>query len=213
MMSLTVSSICQSFICQRQTPLGTRHSRRISSIRHQAMICYSLYDRIGKRKKRRKRNGSTLIFFFVSESLPVEERLFVRRWNAEKRDLPNATATQVDWEATYFLNVVIHLEYQLEFKVYRKLKATTTNSTTTNDSSSTTSTTKTSTTTTASTTTSKPASNVEIIYRNQSPIYAAPNRIRLDQSEKASHTEMTFPEIFFTLLDHDINDKDNPPVT
>jgi hypothetical protein len=133
----------------------------------------------------KEKPSDDMLFYVVENSLQrePESRLFVRRWNAQRKDVPRIEAGDgIDWEASYYLNVIVHLSYELEFKVYRKDEAT------------------------------GAAPLYTELHTKQVPIFASPNRIRVDQSDKASESQLTFPDIYFALHDHHMHDRNNAPL-
>jgi hypothetical protein len=129
-----------------------------------------------------------MLFYVVESHLQrePEARLFVRRWNAQRKEVPRIEAGDgIDWEASYYLNVIVHLTYELEFKIYRKDEATAAGS---------------------------HAPVYTELHAKQIPIFASPNRIRVDQGDKAAESQLTFPDIYFSLLDHHMHDRNNAPL-
>lgn len=125
-----------------------------------------------------------MLFYVVENYLQreAETRLFVRRWNAQRKDVPQLESGDgIDWEASYYLNVIVHLSYELEFKIYSK-----------DESASGTAYTE--------------------LHTKQIPIFASPNRIRVDQDDKAAESQLTFPDIYFSLMDHHMHDRSNAPL-
>lgn len=134
----------------------------------------------------KEKPSDDMLFYVVENSLQrePESRLFVRRWNAQRKDVPRIEAGDgIDWEASYYLNVIVHLSYELEFKVYRKEEVSGTT-----------------------------APLYTELHTKQVPIFASPNRIRVDQSDKASESQLTFPDIYFALHDHHMHDRNNAPL-
>ena len=52
----------------------------------------------------------------------------------------------------------------------------------------------------------------ETLHRRVSPIYGSTSRVAVDSASKASEAVPTFPDIYFTLHDHDMHDASNPPL-
>lgn len=132
------------------------------------------------------------MLFYVREQSAQRsagERLVVRRWNAERKDVPTLEQPGgIDWEASYYLNVIVHLSYELEFKVFRKEPADAADS-----------------------------AGGEFVFTElrgkRTPIYASPSRVSLDKAAKAAESQLTFPDIYFTLHDHDMHDRNNAPLS
>jgi hypothetical protein len=139
------------------------------------------------------------MLFYVKSNhsqLDASERLLVRRWNAQRKDVPTLTAPGgIDWEASYYLNVIVHLAYELEFKVYRKEPVAA------------------SAAAAAAALDELPEFTYTELRGKKTPIFASPSRISLDKGDKAHESTLTFPDIYFTLHDHDMHDRGNAPLS
>ncbi|KAM3392708.1 hypothetical protein ACQJBY_013718 [Aegilops geniculata] len=127
----------------------------------------------------RSREEDDLVFFVNSTMQKMEDLppFFVRRWAPRLEKLINANSTEVDWERSFYLNLVAHTSYTVTVAL-----CSISNLRNRADKSK----------------------RLPPIYKVSKTVYASPSRVnfRLDQ-RKAVETVPAYPNIYFSVDDFD----------
>jgi len=106
----------------------------------------------------------------ISSKNTEDEKFFVRR--RDGKQLPEKGDPCINWEETFFLNVLLHhFEYQIDVSVRRRGDVN-----------------------------SVGKKKLEVIKRVAKKVYATPNKTRMDTS-KAEEVQLTYPILYFAIDD------------
>lgn len=122
--------------------------------------------------------------------------MFVRR-REDQKGIPAPADNTINWEETFYVNYILHkFEYTVEVSVRRRdeneqspnfISGSNAPPTTPNNNNNQKDNTK----------------KLTVIKRSSKRVYATPNKIRMDFKKKAEETQLTYPQLYYSVADFD----------